>query len=154
MSLLPTERDFDPYGDGSEEDAWGDEWTAWQNFGGLTLEEAKAKFRENRNYDEDFMWMGGRAFAFYFPVVDDFLRSVPEGNNSCETSAWFLSKCIQSQFDCSLPDVRHLAPRVIELADFVRQNIRRFGRNDTRHAEVIEAWSELAERVRAACELG
>lgn len=26
-------------------------------------------------YQEDFMFMGGKAFAFYFPVVEKYLRS-------------------------------------------------------------------------------
>jgi hypothetical protein len=65
---LPTERDFDPFGD-------LDARHAWRNFGGLSVSEALRKFRENPiHYQEDFLFMGGRAFVFYFPVLDAFLR--------------------------------------------------------------------------------
>ncbi|MEM9646820.1 MAG: hypothetical protein AAF989_17650, partial [Planctomycetota bacterium] len=69
MSQLPSEHDFDPHqGD-------LDAQYAWKHFGALTLEEAFRRFRENPEiYQEDFMHMGGRAFAFYFPVLDCFLR--------------------------------------------------------------------------------
>jgi hypothetical protein len=57
---LPTETDFDPYqGD-------LDAQCAWKNFGGLTLGEAFVKFEESpETYQEDFMFMGGKAFARY-----------------------------------------------------------------------------------------
>ncbi len=56
---LPTERDFDPYG--GELDAQ----CAWKNFGGPTLDEAHAKFREHPEcYREKLMAMGGKAFAY------------------------------------------------------------------------------------------
>lgn len=64
-AALPTEKDFDPIG-GSL-----DAQSAWKHFGGLTLEEVNRKFRENPfYYEEAFMWMGGKAFDFYFPVID------------------------------------------------------------------------------------
>ncbi|MBL8820867.1 MAG: hypothetical protein JNL96_20010 [Planctomycetaceae bacterium] len=70
---LPTEADFDPYGGDL------DAQCAWRNFGGLTLDEATNKFRERPEiYQEDFMFMGGKAFAFYFPVVEAYLRNFPE----------------------------------------------------------------------------
>src|SRR5262245_51618579 len=77
---------------------------AWENFGGLTLEEANKKFRENPLiYQEDFMFMGGKAFAFYFPVIESFLRETPAGLDSEETQAWILAKCIHAHFTDNVP---------------------------------------------------
>jgi hypothetical protein len=65
--LLPTERDFDPWHGNL------DAQCAWRHFGGLTLDQAHARFRENPlGYQEDFMFMGPVAFAFYFPVIEDY----------------------------------------------------------------------------------
>ena len=48
---------------------------AWKNFGGLTVDQAYEKFCENPNYyQEDFMFMGGPAFTFYFPIIDRYIR--------------------------------------------------------------------------------
>ncbi|MEM7232007.1 MAG: hypothetical protein AAF517_07535, partial [Planctomycetota bacterium] len=66
---LPTQADFDPW------DGDLDAGHAWKEFGGLSVDEALAKFLENPGYhQESFMFMGGVAFAFYFPVVDRYLR--------------------------------------------------------------------------------
>lgn len=64
---LPSQSDFDPVG--CDLDAQ----SAWQTFGGLGLAEAYAKFLQvPESYQEDFMFMGSRAFAYYFPVVDRY----------------------------------------------------------------------------------
>ena len=91
---LPTERDFDPWSGDL------DAQCAWRNFGGLTIEQAKAKFCENPlRYQEDFMFMGGKAFAYYFPVVEDYLRSIPDAASEDDHEAWILAHCIRNQFD-------------------------------------------------------
>ena len=140
---LPTERDFDPLSGGL------DEQIAWENFGGLALEQALARFVENPDYyQEDFMFMGGKAFAFYFPVVERYLWSVPDGPQEHDHCAWILSHCIKAHFQGrDLPDVRHLVPRVVALANFVMKNIARFGRDDAERSLVAEAWVELVQRV-------
>ncbi len=146
-SALPTERDFDPFrGD-------LDAQCAWKNFGGLSIDQAKAKFCENPlNYQEDFMWMGGKAFAYYFPVIEDYLRSATDVDDD-DHEAWILSHCIQMQFDESnLSHVRHLAAQVIDLADFVRDNIRRFGADDNERKHVADAWAELVRHIRTVVE--
>ncbi len=71
-AILPTEQHFDPYGGDL------DAQCAWRNFGGLTIEEAKVKFCEHPEiHQEDFMFMGGKAFAYYYPVIDSYLRETP-----------------------------------------------------------------------------
>ena len=63
---LPTKADFVSH----PEDL--DQICAWEHFGGLTLDQAKTRFAENAlYYQEDFMFMGTKAFLFYFPVNID-----------------------------------------------------------------------------------
>ncbi len=61
--------------------------TAWENFGGLNLPQAYDRFCKNPHYyQEDFMFMGGKAFAYYFPVIESicpnaFLRTKMTSNS-------------------------------------------------------------------------
>jgi hypothetical protein len=42
------------------------------------LEQAHVRFCSAPEvYQEDFMFMGCRAFHFYFPVIDEYLRAAP-----------------------------------------------------------------------------
>ena len=136
---LPTEKDFDPYG-GDLDAQW-----AWKNFGGLTLDEATSKFRERPEiYQEDFMFMGGKAFAFYFPVVEAHLRDVPEENDGVDHESWILAHCIKNQFEAkTAPHVLHLKHRVIALSTFVQRNIHRFGYDIGEQRRIADAWAEL-----------
>jgi hypothetical protein len=144
-SSLPVECDFDPWGGDL------DAQCAWKNFGGLTIHQAKARFRENPlYYQEDFMFMGGKAFAYYFPVIDDYLRTVPDIETDDDHEARILADCIRNQFDHDLSHVRHLSARVLDLADYVRRNIRRFGADDNERQCVAEAWTDLVRHVRTA----
>jgi len=94
---LPTEQPFDPY-DGDLDPQW-----AWKNFGGLTLEDAKVKFRKRPGiYQADFMAMGGKAFAFDYPVLDTHLRETgfvaPEDRD--DRQAWVIPQCIKTRLPC------------------------------------------------------
>jgi hypothetical protein len=143
---LPNERDFDPSGNGL------DEQTAWRNFGGLTLEEANRKFREAPEmYQEDFMFMGGIAFAFYFPVVDSYLRETSTPCDGDDRQAWILAHCINLQFAGDVdPQVKLLAPRVLDLAEFVQTNINLFAHGDVDEQHRIgDAWQQLKDRIHS-----
>lgn len=146
---LPGEQDFDPH----EGDL--DALVAWENFGGLTLKEAYQRFQENPFvYQEDFMWMGGKAFAYYFPVLERYLLVTPVWGAD-EEAEWCqvygLGAAIQFQFadDC-LPEVRDLVPRVFPLVAQVKESIEAYV--DSGHPyysdpemqqHVIREWNEL-----------
>lgn len=137
---LPTLQDFDPW-EGNL-----DARDAWQNFGGLDLEAAWAKFCDcPEHYQEDFMFMGDKAFAYYFSVIDRYLRASPAENTDGDRQAWILAHCIKAHFEpADLRYVGSLVQPVIELADFVRCNISRFGADDDERRGVRKAWDELA----------
>jgi hypothetical protein len=141
---LPTEGDFDPYGGDL------DAQCAWRNFGGLTLDEATNKFRERPEiYQEDFMFMGGRAFAFYFPVIESYLRDVQDENDDGDDhESWILARCIKNQFDAKTAlHVLHLSHRVMALSQYIRQNIVRYGYDADEQRQIADAWVELENHV-------
>jgi hypothetical protein len=137
---LPTESDFDPYGGDL------DAQTAWRNFGGLTLEEANRRFREHPEYyQEDFMFMGGKAFAYYFPIIETYLHETSAANPYDDRQAWILAHCITQQLYKDAPlEVLQLIPRVLNLAEFVLANTDLF---DPEPVEGHEAWRELQSRI-------
>lgn len=114
IAVLPTEQDFDPYGD-------LDAQSAWRNFGGLTNANALKKFRENPiHYQEDFMFMGGRAFLFYFPVLDAYLREFRLTEDDDDSEAAIIGSGVAAQF--SWPTAQVLLPlhsAIRSLADYV-----------------------------------
>lgn len=144
-SELPTERDFDPYGGDL------DAQCAWKNLGGLTLDEAYNKFNECPEiYQEDFMFMGGRAFAYYFSVLDRFLRRTleipPEDRN--DRQSWIIPQCIKSQFEGkNLPYVQHLRKPALELCEFMLRHIDEFTNDWDNGAEIEEQWRLLSEHL-------
>ena len=143
---LPTESDF--YTDGLDLDGQH----AWKCFGGLTLEQAREKFLENpMGYQEDFMFMGGKAFSFYFPVIEEYSKSVYAADPIGERGVWILSFGIKNHFDgVDLSYVRHLIPRVLSLADFVLSNNLRLNRYDCEERErVAEGWEDLVRHIKA-----
>ncbi len=78
-----------------------DQTAAWRNFGNVTLTDAYARFLESpEHYQEDFMWMDSPAFAYYFPVIDKYLREIkikPGAMDRCP--AWVLGCDVMMQFD-------------------------------------------------------
>ena len=141
---LPTEKDFDPWG-GNLDAKW-----AWRNFGGLALEAAKERFQQNPEcYQEDFMFMGSRAFAFYFPVIESYLLDAPSEDDSFDRCAWILAHVIINQLQWDTKSyVLPLIPRIRSLIQFVRQNIASFDNDEAEQARILLAWTELDEVVR------
>ena len=143
-SPIPTKEDFNPWNDTT------DAATAWHNFGRLTIDEAYIRFCEAPEvYQEDFMFMGGKAFSYYIPVIEKYLRNIPDvvpcGDDH---EAWILAKCIENQFRSdTAPHVQHLKERVIALANYVRENLHRFGDDEEHRQRVADAWTELVRHV-------
>jgi hypothetical protein len=146
MCNLPTEHDFDPYGGDL------DAQCAWKDFGGLTLDEARRKFEENPDYyQEAFAFMGGKAFAYYYPVIDGYLRETSPAADNCgdDRQVWILAYCIGSQFQVNtMPYVRPLKQQVLDLAAFVLQNLDRFAEDTHEQRRIDAAWRELEALVR------
>jgi hypothetical protein len=137
----PTKADFDPYG------GCLDAIDAWQNFGGLSRTAAYERFCESPGrYQEDFMFMGGVAFAYYYPVLERYvLKSSVENNDEADVEAMLiLPYCIELQFDAkTAPSVQHLRLRLLELAAHVRNNLGQYSRDLDEQKRIDEAWQRL-----------
>jgi hypothetical protein len=123
------------------------------HFGGLTLQEASAKFDEAPEvYHEDFMFMGGRAFAYYFPVLDQFLRKTIDlpSEKRGDRQSWVIPQCIHSHFfSVDLPFVSHLKTSIIDLCDFMLDNIDHFKDDWDDVAEIRHQWQRLKTDIEA-----
>ena len=130
--VLPTKHDFDPFG--SDLDAQ----SAWRSFGGLSIADALTLFRENPlHYQEAFMFMGGRAFVFYFAVLDAFLREFRLTDHEDNSQAAIVGSCVTAQF--GWPTASHLVPihaAIRALADYVCS-----------HTELLAADTEEQRRI-------
>ena len=90
---LPTVEDF-TVTEKPEDDLDG--FSAWKTFGGLSVDEAYEAFCEcSEARQEDFMWMADRAFAFYFPVIERFIRN-EEPTVEFDGETYVLAHCIGS----------------------------------------------------------
>ena len=137
---LPTEKDFDPW------NGCLDAQHAWKQFGGLDLEQAYQKFCENPlNYQEDFMFMGPKAFRFYFPVVDRFLRREREPWEFDDSEAWILGKAVRLQLERRKDD--SLLKAIGALCQYVRTHLSKFATTGTEQQDIDAAWLEVEKLV-------
>ncbi len=140
---LPSRDDFDP-GEGCL-----DALTAWQNFGGLIRTEAFDKFCSSPAvYQEDFMFMGTVAFAFYFPIVERYVFQASADDDGEVEAIWILAHCIIQQL--SYPTDHHvldLRARIVILTQHVRGNLSKFCIGPSEQTRLDEAWRQLGERL-------
>ena len=151
-AALPGREDFDPTGDCL------DAYHAWEMFGGLTIDEASLKFLEHpQYYQEDFMFMGGVAFRYYFPVIDRYIRNVKtDPNRDDEAEAlWILGHAIKAQLE---PDnvilVEPIIQGIRDLAGHVRGNLSNYGAEQEDRDRIDSSWGELTETLSAVTRAG
>ena len=141
----PQKPDFDPYG------GCLDAIHAWKNFGGLSVPEAYAKFCDRPElYQEDFMFMGGVAFLYYFPVIERYiLESHADSSNENEVDAmWILAHCIKQQFDTPKRQaVDSIRRRALDLAAHVRNNLSQYCTEPIEQQSIDAAWAELHSKL-------
>ncbi|MCW1887423.1 hypothetical protein OKA04_21985 [Luteolibacter flavescens] len=145
-SELPSEADFDP---------WGclDAKHAWREFGGLSIEQAFAKFIANPlNRQEDFASMGPEAFEFYFPVLDRYLREYRIGCGPGyldESYAAIIAAGISTQVQ--LPGFgprRHLRESIGSLAVHVRSHLHQLTMDEAEKRRIDDRWQALQAHLR------
>ena len=96
------------------------------------------------------MWMFTPAFAYYFPVIDKYLREVQCGiaiHNGCE--AWILGCCVRMQFQWA--DGHKPPPEVVDeigqLSAFVQANVERYTEEPEERERIAESWRSVDEEV-------
>ena len=142
---LPSETDFDPFGGDL------DAQYAWKNFGGLTLKQAYDLFLTNPiHYQEDFMFMGGAAFDYYFPVIDRYIREVTgdEEGDDCEVA--ILGSGVAGQFDWNGADPSDsLVSEIAQLANYVSSNVAQYSPAAEDQKRITGEWDRVDEKIAA-----
>ena len=139
---LPTEHDFDPYG------GCLDAMSAWRNFGGLSIEQAHAKYIDNPiHYQEYFMFMGGKAFVYYFPVLDRYLREFRAGDGPGESDnseAAYIGSSISFQFSWPTShELLPIIPAIADLCEYVLNNLSFLAIDPDEQARIDSQWQLL-----------
>jgi len=142
-SPLPREKDFDPYNGDL------DCQHALEVFGGMTLDQAYLEFCDRPEiYQEDFMFMGPKAFIYYFPVVDRYLREVTSKDVNEDCEAEILGKAIKGQLDHGV--VVQSTTVLLEirgLTDFVLAEVARYSASKKIRKEIHTTWTQLAHNL-------
>lgn len=132
-----------------------DGFHAWKNFGGLDLTEAYAKFCSHPEYfQEDFMFMGARAFRFYFPVIDRYIREIEGPDYRFDCEAWILGQALLHQFKYNPSVLAQIGNDAERLCDFVLSNLAQLPENSTFQPvqEIVDAWVDAKAAVTKATE--
>ena len=141
--LLPTASDFDPYGGGI------DAYHAWKHFGGLSISQAFDLFTTNPlYYQEDFMFMGSKAFKYYLPVIDRYLHEISGDEESDGCEAAILGSGVVNQFgweDSALSGTT--VAEIEQLSTFVLANLARYSPEHDEQQRIAIEWKLVNEEI-------
>ena len=142
---FPDKADFDA------RDECLDAIRAWKHFGGLTFEKAYTVFCKRPDiYQEDFMFMGWKAFGYYFPIIEKYLYEVELQEEGEDSNAWILARAILGQM--KLPELKQLGDlreRVLRLCLHVKSDLHQYASEPKEQMEIGEAWAELESFLEA-----
>jgi hypothetical protein len=140
---LPTETDFDPFGGDL------DAQSAWRNFGGRTLSEAFEIFLSNPlHYQENFMFMGCRAFGYYFPVIAKYLREIRYADDWDDCQAAILGHGVKLQFGWNgtvLPE--QLLKEIESLSEVVQTRLAEYAVSEDEQKRIEAVWKEVDQEL-------
>jgi hypothetical protein len=140
---LPVRKDFVE----DERDLDADQ--AWKNFGGLSLDQAYERFCQRPEiYQEDFMFMGPRAFQYYFPVIEQYLKETKTEDEFEDCEAWIIAKAIESKIDTGeLSLATGFTDRLIELCRYVQKNVEPYSLQKKERDRIEGAWQKLRKKL-------
>ena len=99
-------------------------------------------------YQEDFMFMGSRAFEYYLPVIDRYLRECSGDDESDDSEAAIIGSGVAAQFDWNDSHLSKQAVTEIEsLTVFVRANLSRYSPSPKAQRRIERAWSQVGEKI-------
>ena len=96
------------------------------------------------------MFMGVCAFAYYYPVIDRFLRKSVElsDDDRGDRHSWILPQCNKNQFERrNHAAIDHLRSPVLDLCDFMLNNMQYFASDWEDPSEIEKQWQSLRESV-------
>jgi len=99
-----------------------DERCAVRNFDGKSLEEAQVMFRESEAYGDDMLFMGPKAFEYYFQALVNHIRS--DAATGDEEAVGLLLNCIE--FRRKSPEDAACLNDFRDAVQYVRKNWARF----------------------------
>ncbi len=91
------------------------------------------------------MFMGPKAFRFYFPVVDRFLRREREPWEFDDSEAWILGKAVRLQLERRKDD--SLLKAIGALCQYVRTHLSKFATTGTEQQDIDAAWLEVETKL-------
>lgn len=134
---IPSRSDIDIYGSPDEE-------SACDHFLGKTLAQAEQMFRESGEYyQEDLMWMGPVAFAFYLPAALDYLRSDAAAGDDHLVNCLYdivMFRIDQERFALAIDTVNAMVEYVIGNYDKFRVDTEIYG-------DVLQKYKSLKHRL-------
>ena len=118
---LPTEREINPEGNSY------DGQKAVDHFLGKTQEQITRELatRLHWYFYEDFLWMGCRAFCFYFPAVADYVTTA-EAKEEDQVVENFCG-VIESRLKCDFVEIREAFPAIVHFAEYVLTHFGDYG---------------------------
>ncbi len=141
MSSLPTREDISP-----TSGADLDERAALEHFFGKSQSEASALFFDNPEYfADDLMWMGSKAFAFYFPSLEPYITSEESSGNADIINT--LIGTLKSRLDDDPLSIRDCRTSVLRVLVFVRENLGKFQIDPCINGDVAGELSAIIEKV-------
>jgi hypothetical protein len=122
-----------------------DEISASQHFLNKTLEQAEDLFRENSAYyQEDLMWMGPRAFAFYLQAAINYLRSEHSAGDAHMIDCLHEIVVFRSDEEGFLLAI----DRINEMIDYVIDNYDKFDADKDIYGDLIGKYTELQSQLK------
>jgi hypothetical protein len=94
------------------------------------------------------MFMGCRAFHFYFPVIDEYLQAAPDLGERDDREAKILATCIALQFEWHGATVSsELRHRISHLCAFVRSHLNQYAESPEDQKAIDGVWRKLEEKL-------
>ncbi|TAE90526.1 MAG: hypothetical protein EAZ81_09695 [Verrucomicrobia bacterium] len=139
---LPTKEDISP-----TSGADLDECAALEHFFGKNQSEASTLFFENPEYfADDLMWMGRKAFAFYFPSLEPYIISKESAGDADIINA--LIGILKARLDDDPVSIKDCHTPVLRVLMFARENLEKFQVDTCVNGDVAGELSDLIERVQ------
>ena len=123
--------------------------SALENLEGLSLEQAYELFLSNPlNYQEDFIFMGSRAFQYYFPVIDRYLREISDDDEigaeyeDCQAS--ILGYAIEAQFSFyESAFTQGIKTEILQLSAYVQSNVNQYSVSIKSQHRIAKQWKRV-----------
>jgi hypothetical protein len=124
-----------------------DERHAVEVFLGKDLEQAEALFRENfLYYQEDLMFMGPKAFAFYVPAAIRYLLSADSSGDSDAANTF--CGVIESRLDHEPDAISPVGPLIREGIVGMLGDFDRYGCDEALYGDLAARYSDLLSRLK------